>query len=32
MFARSAERFLQNLPRYRAGEFLMHQVDLAAGY
>jgi phosphoglycerate dehydrogenase-like enzyme len=32
MFARSAERFLQNLPRYRAGQPLMHQVDLTAGY
>ena len=32
MFARSAERFLQNLQRYRAGEPLNNQVDLAAGY
>jgi exopolyphosphatase/pppGpp-phosphohydrolase len=29
---RFTERFLQNLPRYRAGQPLMHQVDLAAGY
>jgi phosphoglycerate dehydrogenase-like enzyme len=32
LFPRSAERFLQNLPRYRAGQPLMHQVDLTAGY
>jgi phosphoglycerate dehydrogenase-like enzyme len=32
MFVRSAERFLQNLQRYGAGEPLSHQVDLAAGY
>lgn len=32
MFARSAERFLQNLQRCRAGQPLNNQVDLAAGY
>ncbi len=32
MFARAAERFLQNLARFRSGEPLNHQVDLAAGY
>ena len=32
MFVRSAERFLENLSRYRAGEALHHQVDLALGY
>jgi phosphoglycerate dehydrogenase-like enzyme len=32
MFVRSAERFLANLARYRAGEPLTHQVDLALGY
>ncbi len=32
MFARSAERFLLNLQRYRGGELLEFQVDLAAGY
>lgn len=29
---RSARRFLENLARYRAGEPLHHQVDLALGY
>ncbi len=32
MFVRSAERFLENLSRYRAGEPLHHQVNLALGY
>jgi phosphoglycerate dehydrogenase-like enzyme len=32
MFVRSAQRFLANLARYRAGEPLLHQVDLALGY
>lgn len=32
MFVRSAERFLENLSRYRAGEALHHQVNLALGY
>ena len=32
MFERSAERFLQNLGRFRRGEPLSHLVDLAAGY
>ena len=32
LFERSAERFLENLPRYRAGEPLRYQVDLARGY
>jgi phosphoglycerate dehydrogenase-like enzyme len=32
MFMRSAERFLANLTRYRAGERLEPQVDLALGY
>ncbi len=32
MFQRSAERFLQNLARYQAGQPLMHQADLALGY
>ena len=32
MFERSAERFLEDLPRYRAGEPLRYQVDLALGY
>lgn len=32
MFIRSAERFLQNLSRYRSGEPLQHQVNLALGY
>lgn len=32
MFQRSAQRFLDNLGRYRAGEPLQHRVDLALGY
>jgi phosphoglycerate dehydrogenase-like enzyme len=32
MFARSAERFLENLERYRNGTPLLHQVNLALGY
>lgn len=32
MFQRGAERFLENLARYRAGEPLLHQVDLVQGY
>ncbi len=32
MFARSAQRFLENLERYRAGEPLQPQVDLDLGY
>jgi phosphoglycerate dehydrogenase-like enzyme len=32
MFVRSAERFLQNLARYQAGEPLHHVVDLKLGY
>ena len=32
MFHRSAQRFLENLARYRTGEPLHHQVDLALGY
>ncbi len=32
MFARAAARFLANLERYRAGEPLTPQVDLALGY
>ena len=32
MFHRSAQRFLENLARYRAGEPLQHRVDLALGY
>ena len=32
MFRRAAQRFLENLARYRAGEPLLHQVDLALGY
>jgi phosphoglycerate dehydrogenase-like enzyme len=32
MFARSAQRFLENLARYQAGEPLHHQVNLALGY
>ena len=32
MFQRSAQRFLENLARYRAGEPLQHRVDLALGY
>ena len=32
MFQRSAQRFLENLERYRSGAPLLHQVDLALGY
>jgi phosphoglycerate dehydrogenase-like enzyme len=32
MFVRSAERFLENLERYRSGTPLLHQVNLALGY
>ena len=32
MFERAAERFLDNLARYRAGEALNFRVDLAKGY
>lgn len=32
MFERSAERFLENLLRYRAGEALHYAVDLRTGY
>jgi phosphoglycerate dehydrogenase-like enzyme len=32
MFQRSAQRFLDNLQRYRSGEPMLHQVDLAQGY
>ncbi len=32
MFQRSAQRFLENLARYHAGEPLQHRVDLALGY
>ena len=32
MFQRSAQRFLDNLQRYRRGEALQHQVNLALGY
>jgi phosphoglycerate dehydrogenase-like enzyme len=32
MFVRSAQRFLENLIRYQAGEPLLHQVNLALGY
>jgi phosphoglycerate dehydrogenase-like enzyme len=32
MFQRSAERFLENLERYRAGEVLEPQVNLELGY
>ena len=32
MFERTAERFLDNLARYRAGEPLTFRVDLAKGY
>jgi phosphoglycerate dehydrogenase-like enzyme len=32
MFIRSAQRFIENLTRYRAGEALAFQVDLARGY
>ena len=32
MFERAAQRFLDNLARYRAGEPLQFQVDLQRGY
>lgn len=32
MYARSADRFLENLARYRVGEPLHHQVNLVLGY
>ena len=32
MFERAAQRFLDNLVRYRVGAALQHQVDLSAGY
>ena len=32
MFRRAAQRFLENLARYRAGEPLLHRVDLVLGY
>ena len=32
LFARNAERFLENLGRYGRGEQLASQVDLALGY
>lgn len=32
MFERSVSRFLENLPRFRAGEPLRPQVDLSLGY
>lgn len=32
MFARSAQRFLDNLERWHQGETLAHQVDLKLGY
>ena len=32
MFQRSAQRFMENLERYRSGAPLLHQVDLALGY
>jgi phosphoglycerate dehydrogenase-like enzyme len=32
MYARSAERFLENLARYRAGQPLSNRVDLVLGY
>ena len=32
MFVRSAERFLENLERYRNGTPLQHEVNLALGY
>ena len=32
MFGRSAERFLENLARFQAGEPLLHQVDYERGY
>ena len=32
MFKRSAQRFIENLQRYRSGAPLQHQVDLVLGY
>jgi hypothetical protein len=32
MYARSAERFLDNLSRWHRRDSLLHQVDLARGY
>jgi phosphoglycerate dehydrogenase-like enzyme len=32
MFKRAAQRFLENLARYRRGDALLHQVDLELGY
>lgn len=32
MLERAAQRFLDNLMRYRAGDALLYQVDLSAGY
>ena len=32
MFQRSAQRFIDNLARYRCGQPLLHQVDLSLGY
>ena len=32
LFRRASERFLENLPRWRAGERLIGQVDLSLGY
>ena len=32
MFQRSGQRFLENLGRFRTGQSLEHQVDLALGY
>lgn len=32
MFVRGVERFLANIDRFRAGDPLIHQVDLALGY
>jgi len=32
MFQRSAQRFIDNLARYRCGQPLLHQVDLNLGY
>ena len=32
LFARAAERFLENLERYERGEALVSRVDLSLGY
>lgn len=32
LFARSADRFVENLSRWQAGEPLLHEVDLTMGY